>query len=220
MSLSTDQFIELLSGGRETRGVEFKAAGPRGDPLVFAFEARAILAMSNLQLGGWVLLGRRVRERQCCCLPRRARVRDDGQVACLYRVIPQLQVPLVARPATKRLEARGAYARRPFLFGCGAGFEPLAPVASDDLRQVSKCDDGPETNLSRPNQSGRDPCSQVAKYGDDDEGHGERRVPSISGPFRQPEAEQSRQAKTERRHRCVVGRCPDDNCRKLARGKP
>ena len=100
MSLSTDQFIELLSGGRETRGVEFKAAGPRGDPLVFAFEARAILAMSNLQLGGWVLLGRRVRERRCCCLPRRARVRDDGQVACLYRVIPQLQVPLVARPAT------------------------------------------------------------------------------------------------------------------------
>jgi hypothetical protein len=33
MSLSTDQFRELLSGSRETRGVEFKAAGPRGDPL-------------------------------------------------------------------------------------------------------------------------------------------------------------------------------------------
>jgi hypothetical protein len=29
MSLSTDQFIELLSGGRETRGVEFKAARAR-----------------------------------------------------------------------------------------------------------------------------------------------------------------------------------------------
>jgi hypothetical protein len=57
MSLSTDQFIELLSGGRETRGVEFKAAGPRGAPLVFAFVARAVLAMSNFQLGGWVLLG-------------------------------------------------------------------------------------------------------------------------------------------------------------------
>ena len=41
MSFSTDQFIELLSGGRETRGVEFKAAGPRGDPLVFAFVAPA-----------------------------------------------------------------------------------------------------------------------------------------------------------------------------------
>jgi hypothetical protein len=54
MALSTDQFIELLSGGRETRGIEFKAAGPRGDPMVFAFVARAVLAMSNLQLGGWV----------------------------------------------------------------------------------------------------------------------------------------------------------------------
>ena len=67
MSLSTDQFIELLSGGRETRGVEFKAAGPRGDPLVFAFVARAVLAMSNLQLGGWVLLG----------------IQDDGQMSGL-----------------------------------------------------------------------------------------------------------------------------------------
>jgi hypothetical protein len=37
MSLSTDQFIELLSGGRETRGVEFKAAGLRGDPLKVMF---------------------------------------------------------------------------------------------------------------------------------------------------------------------------------------
>ena len=69
MSLSTDQFIELLSGGRETRGVEFKAAGPRGDPLVFAFVARAVLAMSNLQLGGWVLLG----------------VQDDGQMSGLVQ---------------------------------------------------------------------------------------------------------------------------------------
>jgi hypothetical protein len=69
MSLSTDQFIELLSGGRETRGVEFKAAGPRGDPLVFAFVARAVLAMSNLQLGGWVLLG----------------IQDDGQMSGLVQ---------------------------------------------------------------------------------------------------------------------------------------
>src|SRR3954471_371958 len=57
MPLSTDQFLQLLNGGRETRAVEFKAGGPRGEPLVFAFVARAVLAMSNLQLGGWVLLG-------------------------------------------------------------------------------------------------------------------------------------------------------------------
>jgi len=67
MALSTDQFIELLNGGRETRAVEFKAAGARGDPLVFAFVARAVLAMSNLQLGRWVLLG----------------VQDDGQMTGL-----------------------------------------------------------------------------------------------------------------------------------------
>lgn len=69
MSLSTDQFVELLNGGRETRAVEFKAAGSRGDPLVFAFVARAVLAMSNLQLGGWVLLG----------------VQDDGQMTGLLQ---------------------------------------------------------------------------------------------------------------------------------------
>lgn len=69
MSLNTDQFIELLSGGREMRGVEFKAAGPREDPLVFAFVARAVLAMSNLQLGGWVLLG----------------IQDDGQMSGLVQ---------------------------------------------------------------------------------------------------------------------------------------
>jgi predicted HTH transcriptional regulator len=57
MTLTADQFVELLNGGRETRAVEFKAAGPRRDPLVFAFVARAVLAMSNLPLGGWVLLG-------------------------------------------------------------------------------------------------------------------------------------------------------------------
>jgi predicted HTH transcriptional regulator len=67
MPLSTDQFVELLNGGRETRAVEFKAAGPRGDSLVFAFVARAVIAMSNLQLGGWVLLG----------------VQDDGQITGL-----------------------------------------------------------------------------------------------------------------------------------------
>lgn len=67
MPLSTDQFVELLNGGRETRAVEFKAAGHRGDALVFAFVARAVLAMSNLQLGGWVLLG----------------VQDDGQLTGL-----------------------------------------------------------------------------------------------------------------------------------------
>jgi len=67
MALSTDQFIELLNGGRETRAVEFKLAGPRGDPLIFAFVVRAVLAMSNLQLGGWVLLG----------------VQDDGQMTGL-----------------------------------------------------------------------------------------------------------------------------------------
>ena len=52
-----------------TRGVEFKAAGPRGAPLVFAFVARAVLAMSNLQLGGWVLLG----------------IQDDGQMSGLVQ---------------------------------------------------------------------------------------------------------------------------------------
>jgi len=67
MPLSTDQFVELLNGGRETRAVEFKAAGHRGDALVFAFVARAVLAMSNRQLGGWVLLG----------------VQDDGQLTGL-----------------------------------------------------------------------------------------------------------------------------------------
>ena len=67
MPLSTDQFLELLNGGRETRAVEFKAAGSRGDSLVFAFVTRAVLAMSNLQLGGWVLLG----------------VQDDGQITGL-----------------------------------------------------------------------------------------------------------------------------------------
>lgn len=67
MPLSTDQFLELLNGERETRAVEFKAAGPRGDPSVFAFVARAVLAMSNLQLGGWVVLG----------------VQDDGEMTGL-----------------------------------------------------------------------------------------------------------------------------------------
>lgn len=67
MALSTDEFIGLLNGGRESRAVEFKAAGPRPDPIVFAFVARAVLAMSNLHLGGWVLLG----------------VQDDGQATGL-----------------------------------------------------------------------------------------------------------------------------------------
>ena len=67
MPLSTDQFIGLLNGGRESRAVEFKPAGPRTDPLGFAFVARAVLALSNLQLGGWVLLG----------------VRDNGEVVGL-----------------------------------------------------------------------------------------------------------------------------------------
>ena len=47
MSLTADQFVELLNGGRESRAVEFKAAGPRGDLLVFAFVAPAVLAMST-----------------------------------------------------------------------------------------------------------------------------------------------------------------------------
>jgi hypothetical protein len=67
LAVTPDQFVELLNGGRETRAVEFTAAGPRGDPLVFAFVARAVLAMSNLPLGGWILLG----------------VQDDGQMSGL-----------------------------------------------------------------------------------------------------------------------------------------
>jgi predicted HTH transcriptional regulator len=57
VALSTDQFIELLNGGIETRSVEFKAGGPRNDPVLFAFVARAVLAMTNLRLGGWVIAG-------------------------------------------------------------------------------------------------------------------------------------------------------------------
>ena len=67
MSLSADQFRELLNGGRETRSVEFKRGRPRTDSIAFAFVARAVLAMSNLQFGGWVLLG----------------VEDDGHITGL-----------------------------------------------------------------------------------------------------------------------------------------
>src|SRR4051812_20542386 len=57
MPLSPEQFIPLLNGGHETRAVEFKSAGPRTDPVLFALVTRAVLAMSNLPLGGWVILG-------------------------------------------------------------------------------------------------------------------------------------------------------------------
>ena len=67
MALTTPQFVELLNGGIETRSVEFKAGGSRSDPLLFAFVARAVLAMSNLALGGWVILG----------------VKDDGMMVGL-----------------------------------------------------------------------------------------------------------------------------------------
>lgn len=57
MPMTTEQFLNLLNGGIETRSVEFKAGGARTDQLGFAFVARAVLAMSNLRLGGWIILG-------------------------------------------------------------------------------------------------------------------------------------------------------------------
>lgn len=58
MALTVNQFLDLLNGGRETRSVEFKSGGPRiNNTLSFAFVARAVLAMTNLPLGGWVVLG-------------------------------------------------------------------------------------------------------------------------------------------------------------------
>jgi predicted HTH transcriptional regulator len=58
MAITVDQFLGLLNGGRETRAVEFKSGGPRiNNTVQFAFVARAALAMTNLPLGGWIVLG-------------------------------------------------------------------------------------------------------------------------------------------------------------------
>jgi predicted HTH transcriptional regulator len=58
MVITAAEFVGLLNGGRETRAVEFKSAGPRvNNSLPFAFVARAVLAMANLPLGGWIILG-------------------------------------------------------------------------------------------------------------------------------------------------------------------
>jgi predicted HTH transcriptional regulator len=57
MTITPDKFIELLNGGKETPSVEFKPSGPRTDALLFAFVARAVLAMTNRPLGGWIVLG-------------------------------------------------------------------------------------------------------------------------------------------------------------------
>jgi hypothetical protein len=74
--------------------------------------------------------------------------------------------------------------------------EVVRPVGTDDFRQVPEGDDSPETNLSRHDQTGRDPCSQAAKSRDGSEGRGEHRVPTISERVRQAETEQAQQSKT------------------------
>src|SRR5262245_45592598 len=57
MPIGADDFVALLNGGRETRAVEFKQGGARNDPLGFAFVASAVIALSNLYIGGWAILG-------------------------------------------------------------------------------------------------------------------------------------------------------------------
>lgn len=51
------EFAELLTGGHETRGVEFKGPGLRSDSHLFAKVVRAILGMANTRDGGRVIIG-------------------------------------------------------------------------------------------------------------------------------------------------------------------
>lgn len=54
----TDQeFAEILALGHETRGVEFKRAGPLSDRRLSAQVVRAALGMANKRDGGRVVIG-------------------------------------------------------------------------------------------------------------------------------------------------------------------
>ena len=55
--LSVAELEAVLRLGRETRGIEFKTAGMRTDPHLFAKVTRGALSMGNLRDGGHVVLG-------------------------------------------------------------------------------------------------------------------------------------------------------------------
>jgi predicted HTH transcriptional regulator len=57
IAVNDSDFEELLASGYESRGVEFKPAGPRTDKFLFAKVTRAALGMSNRRDGGTIIIG-------------------------------------------------------------------------------------------------------------------------------------------------------------------
>lgn len=55
--LTADEIEDILRNGRETRRLEVKGPGPRGDKQLFAKVTRAALGMGNLRDGGFVIIG-------------------------------------------------------------------------------------------------------------------------------------------------------------------
>lgn len=55
--MNDSEFEELLALGYESRGVEYKPAGPRTDRFLFAKITRAALGMANRQDGGTIIIG-------------------------------------------------------------------------------------------------------------------------------------------------------------------
>jgi predicted HTH transcriptional regulator len=56
--MTEEEFMELLSYGREQRGVEFKGPGSKtGNKQLFAKVVRAVLSMANNRNGGLVIIG-------------------------------------------------------------------------------------------------------------------------------------------------------------------
>ncbi|HET9658943.1 MAG TPA: ATP-binding protein [Thermomicrobiales bacterium] len=55
--MTDDEFQAIVERGRESRNVEFKSGGPINDNHLLRRVLRAVLAMSNSQRGGFVILG-------------------------------------------------------------------------------------------------------------------------------------------------------------------
>lgn len=55
--MSEQELAELIAGGHEQHGVEFKPPGLRADAYLFAVVTRAVLGMANRRDGGLVVVG-------------------------------------------------------------------------------------------------------------------------------------------------------------------